>query len=56
MTMEHFTTENTQGYDQEDLDELNHELDVLLEEEGAEPYTDEWYKIIKRFADTVANR
>lgn len=54
--MNHFTLENTQGYDQTDLDALNTELDIVLENENCEPYTPEWYETIKRFSDTVANR
>lgn len=51
---QHFTMDNTAGYDQDDLDELNAELDTQLQ--GIEPYTAAWYETAKRFADTVANR
>ena len=54
--MKHFTLDNTQGYDQSDLDELNALLDEYIAEDGCEPYTPDWYELIKRFADTVANR
>ena len=52
--MEHFTLDNTQGYDQADLDAFNVELSALLTD--IEPYTAAWYETAKRFADTVANR
>lgn len=52
--MDHYTMDNTQGYSQEDLGELNAELTILLAD--IEPYTDAWYEMAKRHADTVANR
>jgi hypothetical protein len=52
--MDHFTMDNTQGYNQDDLDQLNRELNALLAD--VEPYTSEWYEVSKRFADSVANR
>ena len=52
--MDYFTMDNTEGYDQSDLDALNAEFDVLLAD--IEPYTDAYYETAKRFADTIANR
>ena len=54
--MDHFTLDNTQGYNQEDLNELNAKLDACITDDGCEPYTPEWYELCKRFADTVASR
>lgn len=49
-----YTNENTQGYTQEELDQLNAELAARLE--GVEPGTDAWHEIVKRHADEVARR
>ena len=42
---EHFTMDNTQGYDQDDLDALNQEITAFLAD--YEPYTPEWYEAAK---------
>lgn len=49
-----FTTANTEGYTQQELDALNAEL--AQRQEGAEAGTDEWHRIEMAFSDEVANR
>lgn len=49
-----FTIENTEGYTQTELDQLNAELAERLE--GVEPHTDKWYQAEKAFSDEVARR
>lgn len=49
-----FTLDNTEGYTQLELDELNKELAEQLN--GVEYGTDEYYAIEKAFSDEIATR
>jgi hypothetical protein len=49
-----FTTENTEGYTQPQLDALNAELAERLA--GVEAWSEESIEIVKAFTDEVASR
>jgi hypothetical protein len=51
-----WTTENTQGYTETELDAINAEWEVIVEREGLEEGTDEYYQRQKLFSDDVASR
>ena len=58
--MEHYTTDNTQGYTSEELDALNAELDGLLADLASstdgQATPDDVQALIKRHNDDVARR
>ena len=56
MTEQHYRMENTQGYTQQQLDELNEELEMRLESCGHEPGSWMYDEEIKCFDDEVAGR
>jgi hypothetical protein len=47
-------TDNTDGYCQEKLDNLNEELEGRLQYEDT--YSDDYYEIIQNFNDEIAHR
>lgn len=49
-----FRMDNTEGYTESQLDDLNNELGEELE--GLQIHSDEWYQIAKNFQDKVARR
>ncbi|WP_455387503.1 hypothetical protein [Petrachloros mirabilis] len=51
-----FTQENTTGYTDAELAELNAEWQQIIEREGLQPDSDEYYQREKQFQDEVARR
>lgn len=51
-----FTSENTTGYTQAELDALNAEFEARLEAAGVEHGSDEALEMAKAFSDEVAGR
>ena len=51
-----FARENTEGYTDAELSNLNAEWEQIVETEGLEPDTDEYYQREKQFQDEVASR
>ena len=51
-----FRTDNTTGYNQEQLDAFNHELEERLQVAGVATGDPEYYDIIHAFEDEVARR
>ena len=54
--MESWRQDNTEGYSQTEIDDLNREWESIVESEKLEPFTDEYYDREKQFADDVAKR
>ena len=56
---EEFTTENTSGYTQEQLNDFNNEWNEIVEERGLNLYGkthDEYLKELKDYSDGIARR
>jgi hypothetical protein len=51
-----FNTQNTQGYTQEELAELNAEWENIVKKKGLEKFTDEYKEAAQNFSDEVARR
>lgn len=51
-----FTTENTEGYTQTQLDNINAEWETIVTELGLEDYTEEYYYEFQKFSDELARR
>jgi len=51
-----FTTENTAGYSDSELDDLNSEWAKIVDANGLETDTDEYYQREKQFANEVSRR
>jgi hypothetical protein len=51
-----FTSDNTEGYTQSEIDALNAEMAQRMAAEGIEPGTDAAHDFEKAFADEVAGR
>ncbi len=51
-----FTSDNTNGYTDAELDTLNAEWDAIVEAEGLEEYTDEYNEREKQHSDAVSRR
>ena len=47
--MEHFNTQNTEGFTKEELDQLNHQFDCLICHTGIDLFTDEYYQSYYNF-------
>jgi len=54
--MENFRMDNTGGYTQQQLDELNKELQERIESSGVVLGSSEYEELIKNFNDEVARR
>lgn len=54
--MELFRSDNTEGYSQEEMDQLNAEWKKIVSNEGLEEYTDEYNQRASHFCDEVARR
>ena len=54
--MESFRDDNTTGYSQTELDELNREWNEIVKISNLEEFTDEYYDRQQQFDDEVARR
>lgn len=54
--MQLFRDDNTNGYTQNELDELNVEWEIIVTNEGIEENTGEYDQRAKEFSDEVASR
>ena len=54
--MKEFRTDNTEGYTETQLAELNAEWEMIVKTEGLQEYTEEYDIAASDFADEVARR
>ncbi len=51
-----FTQQNTDGYTDNQIDDLNSEFNDIIESENIEIDSDDYYRIAQSFSDHVAQR